>query len=297
MAIEQITIVGLGLLGGSIGLAMRSAGFQGRIRGCGRAERIEQAIARGVIEDGDPDPVTASQGSDVVVLATPVSVIIDMIERLGPVLPERTLMTDVGSTKREILERARSVFGAAAGQRFLPGHPLAGKASTGLDHADAKLFRAAPWVFCPVSPEALATKTTASEWICWVETIGARPVILDAEKHDRICAWTSHLPQMIATALASVLEEELGDEASAAEISGRGLLDMTRLAASPYAVWRDILATNSTNIQNALLQCEQRLSHLREALREPQIREEFEAAAEFRRKLINARERAGREES
>jgi prephenate dehydrogenase len=110
------------------------------------------------------------------------------------------------------------------------------------------------------------------------------PVFIDAARHDRLCAWTSHLPQLISTALASAIEAEFGDEEAVHQISGRGLQDMTRLAASSYSLWRDIVATNSKNLSDALLQYEQHLSHLRENLRGPALREEFEAANLFRRR-------------
>lgn len=293
MPIQQITIVGLGLIGGSLGLALRKAGFAGRILGSGRAELIAKGVDRKVIDGGDTDPIAASQGSDVVVLAAPVGAIIDLIERLGPVLPEKTLITDVGSTKREILDRAQKVFGAAAARRFLPGHPLAGKANSGLDHADADLFRDTTWVFCPSTAEAIAEGTLAAEWVRWTGSIGAFPVFLDAMKHDRLCAFTSHLPQLMATGLGSLLADQFGDDPAVAQVSGRGLLDMTRLAASPYVVWRDILATNSANLEDALLRYEQCLAHIRETLRQPQLREEFEAAAEFRNNLLARRQSPG----
>lgn len=284
MTIRRITVVGLGLIGGSLALALRREGFAGEIAGCDRAEVLGKARDRGVISAGDPDPIAASRESDVVVLATPVGAIIDLIERLGPVLPATTLLTDVGSTKREIAERARQVFGSAAGTRFLPGHPLAGAEQGGLDHANGELFRGAPWVFCWMNGPA-EERSVAAEYVRWIEAIGAHPAFLDPAKHDRLCAWTSHLPQLISTALASAMEAEFGDDEAVRNISGRGLQDMTRLAASGYSLWRDIVATNSQNLQDVLLKYEQHLSHLRENLRGPALREEFDSANRFRKKL------------
>jgi len=284
MTIKRIAIAGLGLIGGSIALALRNAGFAGEIVGCDRAEVIERAVERGVINRGNADPIATAHGCEVVVLATPVGAIIDLIERLGPVIPASTLLTDVGSTKREISDRAQQVFGSAAATRFLPSHPMAGAEHAGLDHARAELFRGAPWVFTAIDgpPER---GSTAAEWISCVETLGATPVFLDAARHDRLLAWASHLPQMISTALASALDAEFGDDPAIREISGRGLRDMTRLAASSYGMWRDIVATNNKNLSDALLKYEQQLSHLRDHLRGPALREEFDAANRFRKNL------------
>jgi prephenate dehydrogenase len=285
MTIQRITIAGLGLIGGSLALALRKSGFTGEIAGCDRAEVIATAIERGVVSSGNPDPVAAAQGSDVVVLATPVGAIIDLIERLGPVVAPNTLLTDVGSTKREIAERAQQVFGKAAGSRFLPSHPMAGAEHGGLDHADADLFHGAPWVFTLIDGQP-DEGSHGAHWIALVESLGAAPVFIDAARHDRLCAWTSHLPQLVSTALASALEAEFGDDDAIRAISGRGLQDMTRLAASGYSLWRDIVATNSKNLSDALLKYEQQLSHLRENLRGPALREEFDAANRFRKKLL-----------
>jgi prephenate dehydrogenase len=284
MPIQRITIVGLGLMGGSLALALKATGRRLEISGCDRAEVLATAIGRQIVARGSSDPLVAAQGSDVVVLATPVGTIIDLIERLGPVLPPSILLTDVGSTKREIVERAQQVFGSAASARFLPGHPMAGAEHAGLDHAYAELFRGAPWILSLVNgpPEP---ESAAAEWIELVREIEATPVFVDAARHDRLCAWISHLPQMISTALASALEAEFGDDEAIRTISGRGLQDMTRLAASPYTLWRDIVATNHKNIGDALLKFEQHVSHLRENLRGPALREEFDAANALRKKL------------
>ncbi len=283
MTIERITIAGLGLIGGSLALALRRAGFAGEIAGCDRPEVLAAAVDRGIVSGGNTDPVAAAQGSGVVVLATPVGAIIDLIERLGPLVPATTLLTDCGSTKREIVERAQQVFGSAANSRFLPGHPMAGAEYGGLENANPDLFQGAPWIFTLINGQP-EPGTKSAEWIRLVEQIGAVPVFLDAARHDRLCAWTSHLPQLISTALASAIEAEFGDEEAIRKISGRGLQDMTRLAASSYSLWRDIVATNSKNIGDALLRYEQHLSHLRENLRGPALREEFEAANLFRKR-------------
>jgi prephenate dehydrogenase len=280
MAIRQITIVGTGLIGGSLGLALRQQGFRGGLVGCDRPEVLDAALIRGAIDRGDTDVRQAVEGCDVVVLATPVGGILSTFEKLAPTLSPDTLVTDTGSTKVKFVERARMVFGAAAGVRVLPGHPMAGKERGGIENADADLFRNAVWLITPISGEQQYTERQR-EYIELLESIGTRAVAMDPERHDRLCAWISHLPQMIATALASALRDELGEDEAIKEIGGRALREMTRIASSPYSMWRDIALTNSQNIDEALLRFEQQLAHLRENLRGPGLREMFESANKF----------------
>ncbi|HME32726.1 MAG TPA: prephenate dehydrogenase [Terriglobales bacterium] len=282
MPIQQITIVGTGLIGGSLGLALRQHGFQGRIVGCDQPEVLETAITRGAIDRGGTDVKQAIRGSDVVVLATPVGAILSLFEKLAPTLPLATLITDTGSTKQQLAERARMVFGAAAPERVLPGHPMAGKELGGIENADPALFRGAVWLITPIGIDQQHT-ARQREYIELLGSVGARVIAIDPERHDRLCAWISHLPQMISTALASLLQEELGDEKAAAQIGGRALQEMTRIAHSPYSMWRDIALTNSENLEEVLLRYEQQLAHVRENLCGPGLRELFENANRFGR--------------
>lgn len=280
MAIRQITIVGTGLIGGSLGLALRKHGFPGSIIGCDKPEVLEKAIARGAIDRGGTDVKEAVLGSDVVVLATPVGAILSLFEKLAPTLPSSALITDTGSTKKQLVERARLIFGDVAGQRVLPGHPMAGKEQGGIENAGPQLFDDAVWLVTPIDLSQPYTRWQL-EYMDLLRSIGARIVPMELERHDRLCAWVSHLPQMISTALASVLYEELGEDEAAAQIGGRALREMTRIAHSPYSMWRDIALTNGQNIEEALLRFEQQLAHLRENLRGPGLRELFERANQF----------------
>ncbi len=277
MAIRQITIIGTGLIGGSLGLAFRANGFGGRIVGCDRVSVLERAKSKGAIDSGYSSPTDAVRGSNVVILATNVGGIIDLIELLGRGLSPRVLLTDVGSTKLEVLQRARSVFGKVAAKRFLGGHPMAGKEQSGVDFADANLFRGAAWLVTPL-PGQNIDEGISGEYLHWVERFGAKIATLDAERHDRLCAWISHLPQMISTALAATLVEEFGDDAPLLPAGGRALREMTRISASPYSMWRDIALTNKKNIRDALHKFEQRLAHIRENLDSRELLEEFERA-------------------
>jgi prephenate dehydrogenase len=277
MSIRQITIIGTGLIGGSFALAMRKRGFAGLIVGCDRESALKRAKMRGVIDNGLADPADAVRGSQLVVLATPVLAIVDLIRRLGPALPASTLLTDVGSTKAAVAEQALSVFGKNAGKRFLAGHPMAGKENSGVDYADADLFQNAVWFLTPLPGQSL-NQGIFAEFAGWIDQIGARIAMLPPEDHDRLCAWISHLPQMISTALAAALVEEFGEEAPLLPAGGRALREMTRISASPYSMWRDIAISNKKNLEDALFKVEQRLAHIRENLATRQLAEEFELA-------------------
>jgi prephenate dehydrogenase len=277
MAIRQITIVGTGLIGGSFALALRKRKFKGRIVGCDREPALKRAKTGGVIDDGFIKPADAVRGSQLVMLATPVLAIVDLIGQLGPILPAETLLTDVGSTKMAVTEQARSVFGKNAAKRFLGGHPMAGKESSGVEFADADLFQNAVWFLTPVAGQNLQ-KGLFAEFAGWIDQIGARVAMLPPDEHDRLCAWISHVPQMISTALAAVLVEEFGEEAPLLSTGGRALREMTRISASPYSMWRDIAISNKKNLEDALLKIEQRLAHIRENLATRQLAEEFELA-------------------
>jgi prephenate dehydrogenase len=277
MPIRQITIIGTGLIGGSFALAMRKHGFAGRIVGCDRESALRKAKLRGVIDSGFVEPADAVRSSQLVVLATPVLAIVDLIGRLGPGLPSTTLLTDVGSTKAVIAERAAKVFGKNAGKRFLAGHPMAGKENSGVDYADADLFQNAVWFLTPLPGQNLREGLLA-EFVGWIDQIGARVAMLPPEDHDRLCAWISHVPQMISTALAAALVGEFGEEAPLLPAGGRALREMTRISASPYSMWRDIAISNKKNLEDALLKVEQRLAHIRENLSTRALAEEFEQA-------------------
>src|ERR1700680_3223909 len=225
MSIRQITIIGTGLIGGSLGLALREEEIAGRIVGCDREGTLERARMRGAIDGGTANPGDAVRGSQVVVLATPVLAIIDLIERLGPSLPPKALLTDVGSTKTAVVERAVNVFGKNVGRRFLAGHPMAGKEMSGVDYADADLFQKAVWFLSPLPGQNL-NEGLFAEYVGWIDQIGARVAMMPAEEHDRLCAWISHVPAMISTSLAAALVEEVGDEAATLVARGRGFAEM-----------------------------------------------------------------------
>lgn len=280
--VNTISIVGTGLIGASVGLALRGAGFEGEIVGIDQnPKEISTAVAMGAVTRSGS--FEDALGSDVVVLATPVFGILDCMQRLAPLLGDHQLITDVGSTKLAVVTLAQTLRQSGSTARILPGHPMAGKESSGAALAEAKLLDGATWLFTPFE----IASTIEGEWREWVRRFGCRTLDLDAARHDQICAWVSHLPQMVATAMAAMLQDEIGGApGSAAEfcaIGGRALREMTRLGASPYSMWRDVAMTNTKPLAAALFAFEQRLAHLRENLKTPELRDEFGKANAFRR--------------
>jgi len=284
--IERIAILGTGLLGTSVGLALRAAGFRGSIAGWNRSrEAAQTALAMGALDSVAADPVEAARESQVAVLAVPIYATLDLMEKLAGVLGPEHLVTDVGSTKRVISEAAARLYNTPERAAFLPGHPMAGKERGGAALADANLFRGAVWLFTddPAARRSPQSAALVQGWREWVAAMGSKTLDLDPVRHDELVAWVSHLPQFVATALSALLEEEVGNAPELKDVGGRALREMTRLGASPYSMWRDIAHTNTEAVERALLALEQRLAYLRENLRTPVLREEFEQANRFRR--------------
>ena len=286
---QRIAIIGTGLIGASVGLALKSSGFRGTVVGWdANPAELADALRLGAIDEAlsSPEAVLTPQLADAYVLATPVMAVMDWMQRLAPVLGSGQLLTDVGSTKREISELAARLYNGPRQAAFLPGHPMAGKESGGAALADAALFHGATWLFTPLHPATSFSTPLESEWRALVAGFGAHTLDLTPERHDELCAWVSHLPQMLATALSALLQETFADDADGAaalhRVGGRALREATRLGASPYSMWRDIALTNSEPIAATLLALEQQLAHLRENLRTPELREEFAKANRFR---------------
>ena len=286
---ERVLIIGTGLIGASTGLALRAAGFAGRIDGWDHSMlEMASAVQMGAIDgraSGRENALELTRLADVIVLAVPVLAIKDWMQQLVTVARPGQLITDVGSTKLEIVELAERLYSGEDTATFLPGHPMAGKESGGAALAEAGLFQNAMWLFTTLDTQATELE---AEWRGWVAKFGARTMDLDAARHDEICAWVSHLPQMLSTALAALLEETFGGDPvrreEIAAIGGRALRETTRLGASPYSMWRDIALSNTESIAATMHALEQRLAHVRENLRTPELKEEFRLANEFRKR-------------
>jgi prephenate dehydrogenase len=278
-----VAIVGLGLLGGSWGLALKRAGFTGRIVGYARrAETREQALGEGAVDEVFADVTEAVHGADLVILATPVAVILDHLPRLQPHFSPQALITDVGSTKQRICERAAELY--TQRPLFLGGHPMAGKERSGLENADARLFENARYILTPFKPEHL-DDARVQAFRALVEAVGARPLSSDPATHDLAVAYLSHLPQLLSSGLASLMEEKHAAGDLSLEVAASGFRDVTRLADSPYSVWRDICLTNTENIQMAFDALIQKLESIKVHLCDRELEREFLAAHRLRDKL------------
>ena len=247
-----------------------------------RDETRKQALRLGVVDQGFADVNEAVHEADLVILATPVAVILDHLPRLQPHLLPQTLVTDVGSTKRRICAIAAESY--TGGPLFLGGHPMAGKERSGLENADARLFENARYVLTPLKPEDLSDPRVQA-FRELVTAIGARPIVTDPARHDRAVAYLSHLPQLLSSGLASLIDEKQADEDLLLEVAATGFRDVTRLADSPYSVWRDICLTNTENIQIALDALIEKLEAIKLHLGDRELEREFLAAHELREKL------------
>jgi prephenate dehydrogenase len=244
MRFDHIAIVGVGLIGGSFALAARRAGIADRITGLDSKDVIDRARARGVIDDGGESLEEAhADEADLVYLAAPVRAIVSFLRTRGDALKPSAIVTDAGSTKREICRAARE---SLPGAHFVGGHPMAGSERAGVEFAEANLFRGAPYALIADDNRTSDLRMMAEV----VESIGAHPIILTAEQHDRIAARISHVPQLLSTALALAVAK--APESETLTMAGTGFAEVARLAESRWSVWEDICRTNADEIASAL---------------------------------------------
>jgi prephenate dehydrogenase len=269
---QTLAIVGVGLIGGSFGLALRKAGFGGQILGVSSPETISQAVRLGAIDRG-VRLEEAAESADLIYLAQPISGILQTLRQLTGRVGPNCLVTDAGSTKVEIVRAAQGI------PLFAGGHPMAGKEARGVAAADPELFQGRTYVLT-LTVEVIREHHLFVEFVNWISLFGAVPLFLNPEDHDRIVAFTSHLPQLGSTVLASVVGTQLQADAELS-ICGPGLRDATRLALSPWDVWRDILATNSGFITHALTVYIDKLTEMRDNLQTQHPSEVFSYAAKI----------------
>lgn len=274
---QTVVIVGTGLIGASFGLALRGAGFTGRILGVSSERSIRAAIDCRAIDSGATLGDAAPQ-ADLIYLSQTIGGIIETLPKLAGKLRPGALVTDAGSTKRTITAAA-----ACLGTAFIGGHPMAGKASRGAGGAESSLFDGRPYILTPSSPGQMEDQRVRT-LVYWIQRIGARLVVLNPADHDRLVAAASHLPQLLSTALAAHLEQSSDPEA-VASVAGPGLLDMTRLALSSYEIWQDILATNADEIGAAILAIEDQLAALRHTVGGPSTQTAFASGRDFALRL------------
>jgi prephenate dehydrogenase len=240
---ERIAIVGFGLIGASIALAARRAWPSVLVIAVDRKDVIERAMRMHAADVGGDDLVMTA-GADLVILAAPVRANIQMLGELPQHVPGDATVTDVGSTKREVMAAAVAL---PARLHFVGGHPLAGAATGGLESARPDLFKGRPWLLTQAGSEDPALQQRISDF---VEGLGAHAHVITPDAHDALVAYLSHLPQFTASALMHLVGERAG--AAGLALAGRGLSDTTRLASSPPDIWRDIADTNADNLSRAI---------------------------------------------
>lgn len=272
--IDRLTIIGTGLIGGSLGLAWARRRPDLTIVGHDRPDVLERAEERGAIDEKAADPVSAVSDTDLVVIATPLATTVRMLDTIADALPDGCLVTDVASVKEPVLDQAEEVLPDHV--TFLGGHPMAGAEHSGIDHADRLLFENAVYSLClPDDADGADLDGPLAPLVELVEATGSRPLVLDAARHDRLVAATSHVPQLLSVALVNLVAntEDDKDEDLALQLAGGGFRDMTRIASSPFDMWRDVLVGNEREIHDALSRLRRGLRTLRNRL----IEEDLEA--------------------
>lgn len=259
---RKIGIIGVGLIGGSLGLVWKKRVDDVEIVGFDDRTVLERAVERGSIDRGAATLEHAVSDADVVVLATPIRTIIGLLEEIGSHLRNDAIVTDVGSVKRPVAYQARATLPDHV--TFIGGHPMAGSEQRGIEHADSLLFENATYVLCP--PAEMAEDAFESKYGSFVELVrstGARLILLQPERHDRIAAVVSHLPQLLAVTLMNHALDENANDDACLRLAAGGFRDMTRIASSPFDVWRDIVVANNGPILDVLASFASRLQSIR----------------------------------
>jgi prephenate dehydrogenase len=297
--ISRVTILGTGLIGGSFALALRKYTTDMHIAGWDRPDVVRGAKTCGALDEAFSGELTpALQNADLIYMALPIAVTIDLLPEVARHAPSHALVTDACSTKVRISQTADELFPTEKGPLFLGGHPMAGRELPGIAHADANLFCENTYALIAKSPESvvagLQTRSAPpaneptpahdpriSAFVKILEKIGARPLWLGAQQHDYAVGLASHLPQLAAVALAGFLYDRLDENGLPITLAGPGLRDSLRLAGSPYSTWRDIVLTNQEVLSAALDLFARRLDDLREKLASRELEADFDAANEL----------------
>jgi len=283
--IRRVTILGTGLIGGSFALALRKDLTDISISGWDRPEVVREKEVRNVFDETFSGNLgLALAKADLIYVALPIAVTLDLFSEIARQAPPSALVTDACSTKLRIMEESSQLFAGNSGAIFLGGHPMAGKELSGIAAADADLFRGHSYALI-AEGEAIATPTASepriAAFVKILEKIGAQPLWIGAQQHDYAVGLASHLPQLAAVALAAFLYDRLDENGLPITLAGPGLRDSLRLAGSPYSTWRDIILTNKELLSASLDLFARRLDDLRERLGSRDLEADFDAANEL----------------
>jgi len=281
---KKITIIGVGLIGGSLGLALKERKPNFKIIGIDKQEIIERAITRGAIDEGTVNLEEGIEEADIVIIATPVKTILNILTQINPFLKKGCLVTDTGSTKGQVVERANKVLSKDV--FFVGGHPMAGSEKCGIEEADSHLFQDRTYILTPTKKSNLIA---IDKIFSLIKMIDANRLILDPLEHDRIVGAVSHLPQVIAVSLINTIGELAlrRNNNNYFKAIGEGFKDMTRIASSPYKIWEDICETNQENILKMIQEFRNYLGVIEDKLKNnpSSLKEEFQKASKIRETL------------
>ena len=281
---NKISIIGVGLIGGSLGLALKEKNPNFKIVGIDKQEIIEKAITRGAIDKGTVNLEEGIKEADVIIIATPVKTILNILTQINPFLKKGCLITDTGSTKQQIVQKANKVL--SKDTLFIGGHPMAGSEEYGIESADPHLFQDKTHILTPTKKSNLIVIEKISSLI---KMISAKRLILDPLEHDRIVGAVSHLPQIMAVSLINMISElaQKENNNNYFKAVGEGFKDMTRIASSPYKIWEDICETNQENILKMIQEFRNYLEVMEDKLKNDpsSLKEEFQKARKFRESI------------
>jgi len=259
---HNVTIIGVGLIGGSLARVLKAAGLAGRITGAGRSrESLEQALKLGVIDVISEDRARSVDNADLVVLASPVGTFEQVVREIAPHMKSGAILTDVGSVKGDLVRRIEKIL--PSGVSYVPGHPIAGKEKYGVAEATESLFRGAKCILTPTKKtDAASLDSVKSLWVA----AGAQVMLMDADTHDQVFAAVSHAPHVAAYAMVNAVAGLNTGTKNYIDFSGAGFKDFTRIAASSPEIWRDICLMNRKNIVEILERYEESLDDLKKAI-------------------------------
>ncbi len=277
--INKVTIVGVGLIGGSLGLALKEKRIAKKIIGVGRREEpLKVALDRNEVDEVTTDLASGVKDADLVVIATPLELTVETFKKIAPHLKKECVVTDVGSVKGPIVDSIKEPF-------FIGGHPLAGSEKRGPQSARVDLFKEATVVLTPIEKtDEKALTLVKGMW----QDLGAKVLFLSPEVHDELVAFTSHLPHILAISLTNLIGELAEKEERILSLMGEGFRDTTRIAASPPSMWKEICLTNREEVLSAIKKFKEILSEIEEALSKEEgdkLLHRFEKAKETRDKL------------
>ena len=286
--IHHLTIIGVGLIGGSLAKALRFENAVGHITGFGRTESsLQRAQALGVVDSWSLDLGTAVEQAEVVVIASPVNAISSTFQKLKSCLGDNAIVTDAGSVKGPIVDAAVSGLGDKI-VNFVPGHPIAGKEQSGVDAASATLFKGHRTILTPIANTGTEAISTVKDM--W-ETIGAEVVFMEPSVHDELLALTSHLPHALAFILVDLLSRQTNPEDSF-DLSAGGFYDITRIASGDPVMWRDIFLSNQQAVLQRLTEFSTAIASLAELINDCDshgLEQMFKHSNEVRRQIKDRR--------